>query len=380
MAESNPLQSHKRKADMQAFAEIFREKPYWEQYKPKQRIALVLSFVCNALSIAAAFTFPFLQLAELLPYVAEETAYFLSGLITLCLLVLLELGLRLELRYFFVGALKSNWQKINPFSLLWVALLFSLSVFSSMKGAELFVLHTDTQQKVLLDNFQRDTVQINRGFLQRIAEEEKALAAYKASVSWKGKINMYNPTTRQVIAGHTSEIARLKADWRDGLQHAQGRYEQQAVEQKQFTHTAARVMMGVSLSVVSLFLLSMWYIYYFAHRSVLEEQNPQEASRPVPVTVPYEPERERPQIGFQIPVVKKKDAKETAERDAETDKTDGEKTRVTEEERDYDSRRQGFEIICDHCGKTALKQRPNAHFCSDACRMEYWKLKNKKKQ
>ena len=332
---------HYEKTDREHFREMFRDKSFWEANRARYLLAQVVSYACNLLSILTAFALPYFTLLEVIPDLPGQKV--LAAMASITGLIALEMGIRVEARAFFITALKTNWKKVTPWSAIVLVFFFSLSLYSSREGAGLIAEKADQRTARLTETFRADTSGTASSFRSAIQQERADLEAYKKSVSWAGRIDISNPTTKAVIQKHTDRIAALEKQSDEQTASLFSAYQQQATELQTDTERVKNLASGMASLVVLMFLVCMWYLYYFGFRVVIDSE---QERQPV-ISVSAVPEQERITLRPVAPIGFK----------PETPKTDAV------------GRSDGFVIRCQNCGTTVTKSRP-AKFCSDKCRIE----------
>ncbi|MEH0157409.1 hypothetical protein V6R21_25070 [Limibacter armeniacum] len=256
--------------DLRHFADLLVEKPYYLQKKTEYRLSLGISYLFSTLSVLTAFVFAADFTSKLIPesWISIEVRLGGAGIICFVLLYALELFKRNLWSEVFEAALKKS--KL-PFlaGLLAIALL-SMSVYLSVKGVELFTRTSMDKEEVLTADYISQKSAIDQEFEKLIQKEQEDLAAYKASVSYRGKINIHNPTTRNVIEGHTRRIATLRNDWKLRQQELKDSHQQALTKNTVSTENTALKMMVFSFSVEILIAVLLYFIMYYRYRCLKE--------------------------------------------------------------------------------------------------------------
>ncbi|MEZ4942581.1 MAG: helix-turn-helix domain-containing protein [Saprospiraceae bacterium] len=196
--------------------QTFKEKSYLERYKNLYKAANVASFLFQALSALFAFTFSQHLVAAVLPAFGETAVLVLSCLVAGALLVGIEVFKRLCLGSFIVTLIQSRAAQ-SGISVSWAALavnalLIAVSVYTSTQGAKQFTeRQTDKSEQIRAEHaLAADS--IAAAVQKQMDAENKALADFKRSVMWKGKINVSNKNTGFTIASHNRRLERLQAE------------------------------------------------------------------------------------------------------------------------------------------------------------------------
>ncbi|GAA4839787.1 hypothetical protein [Algivirga pacifica] len=276
--------------DLQHFADRLGEKPYYLKKAKEYKIAIVLSYVFSTLSVLTAFVFAADFTSKLIPedWLSVEIRFGIAGMVCFVLLYALELFKRNLWSEVFEAKLKKSGL---PFlaGVLAVVLL-SMSVYLSVKGVELFTRKSMDKEEVITANYQDQKAVVDQEFGALIQNEQKELADYKESVSYRGKINIHNKTTRNVIDAHTDRIATLRNDWKLRLQEIKTDHEQALTQNATSTDNMAFKMMVFSFSVEMLIAGLLYFILYFEYRCLKESGNdPKDNPQPLSMYTPDTP-------------------------------------------------------------------------------------------
>lgn len=183
----------------------FRDKHYAVEKYKMYVLAMVSSWLFQAISVAVAVVFVadlMLSLSDQIPIVS---AYFLSVLI----LILLELGKRIFLEDVTSEYLK--FRRTSP-ALVPLIVVISLSLVSSVGGA--YGLAKTKTSGAILAQKQDETLATNETDTQ-IKEANKALASLKHTHSWAGKLTPAGLKESKIIQARIDKLTDLRAKEKD---------------------------------------------------------------------------------------------------------------------------------------------------------------------
>lgn len=364
------------------FASIFQDQDFEDANLNLYRVAVLVSYFCNFISIATGFAFVYLLLSGLYADLPNWFQYIIFGVITSLFLFFLEYLKRETIRRNTVSWLKAK--RINYPSLLVIVLLISLSIFLSVKGAEQFVRKVD--QSVQQETAKQETVKLEtvEDYNEQIKSQSDSLTNFKQSVSWKGKINISNKVVAATIAHFVANIDRLEKEKTATLASVKKQGETALIVLRNTTETRANYMIWISLgNELSCILLILW-VYYYAFRCHVEhrlnEQKNQNSKNfrhfdqnqganvnpPKSPVLPSTLEMNETPIGF--PIGKERKTAQNGRCETQTVTVLTGKGKHT----------QGFKITCGYCETEAIKFNKNARFCSEACRNNFHSEKYKK--
>ncbi len=224
--------------------EKYTYRPKLEADKPLRYLALFGKYLFSLISIALAFYFVQSLFWEATRQ--EELSLLLAALILAFVEFLKHITLpKIANHYFLIqeqikAALRSDrgfratdayrhlrTQQIKvPFLIFNVALIL-LSVFLSVKGIQLYneekmaikptLIHTDSLMLAYESKLEA-TQKMYDQQIQALQADEKA---FKASVSWKGKINIYNPANRKLLSDYSDRLQTLAQEKKEALSRLQ---------------------------------------------------------------------------------------------------------------------------------------------------------------
>ena len=328
---------------------IFSDKSYLERHTKKYMFAQLLSVFTQILSILFAVTFAAKIFQNLFPFIENEIViYALASVI----LVFLETAKRFTADDFFTTfhKSKSTNYSTNWFSAAGLLLLTIASIYFSVEGAKDYAVQATDQSE-----------QTNTKYDSLIAAEKTALNDFKKSVSWKGKIDVYNKTIKETIASHQKNIADFEAKRNADL----------CVNFKE-TNEESNKMFYISLANELIILICLFFIYTYLFNVWLERSNTNDPvnNDPVGTTNPYnEPvvmPFASPKTGFQF----------SSPNEPVHDKNT---TTNPYNEPVHGKNGNSFGIdICEHCGEKFQRKTHNQRFCKEECRIASWEKRTGK--
>lgn len=245
------------KSKIEKAKDTFREKSYLEQYKSLQSVVIAICGGLPLLSIVTGSFYLYSVMKSMLPH------WSICILFSLVLLFMLEAIKGMVMRSMFIEYYKGS----KPFAMAVLALaLVGGSMFTSVKGAENFYEKTERSTDYLSTFRMLQSDSVTRHYDSLITLERVALASFKKSISWKGKIDLSNKTTKAVIANHSNEIQAL----RDSKKAELGKIESEGQKVIDANKETVQEKLVYFLVIVCGFeiaiLLCNWYLVYFQYR------------------------------------------------------------------------------------------------------------------
>ncbi|MBX2843324.1 MAG: hypothetical protein KTR26_16250 [Flammeovirgaceae bacterium] len=149
-------------------------------------------------------------------------------------------------------------------------LLLCGSICVSIEGAKkYYALQNDSEEEIVKDFTNKRDSLINY-YESRIGAEKKGLEDFKASVSYKGKINLYNEITAKTVSSYTDKLAYLEKALSESIENIDGDYKskiQGDKEKSSFDQFAFAVLSGVNELII---VLIVFFLVYFDYRTAIE--------------------------------------------------------------------------------------------------------------
>lgn len=245
------LQSEVKKAK-----ETFEVKPFVKEF---YNIKSIISFARPLLSIFSIIT----GLGCLYYQFVTTFGFFFACLLSIALLLFVELvknevGLLAFKRLYITGL-----NSLNLVLFLALGAFFSLSVFLSVQGAKDIYKSLDTQTQKFTNHSQSKKDSIVKYYDTQIKNEKKELENFKNSVSYNGKINVYDKTTSNTIEKHTQTISSLQAQKNKELETLSKDTKNELVTINQNVNFNIYFWLILSLTIEFLIILSLWFLIWF---------------------------------------------------------------------------------------------------------------------
>jgi hypothetical protein len=259
LREDQSFRSHVERAEKR-----FQYKPFAVRFSLLRSAAIAGKFTLPVVSIATGAAFLAFALSAVVP------VFWIACLLSVVLLCVWEVGKSVLIRNSFEGYYSG--MKLS-FGLFAGCLIFaSGSAFMSVEGAKELHKGLDTSVSHLEDahGFKLDSLLTHYETEKKALEDD--LEGYKRSVSWRGKIDIHNATTKQVIASFDSRINRLEEERSSALNRLRKDQEGQLQETKEragFSLLAVAIIAGV---VDLLIFASGWFVVFFDYQVLRERE------------------------------------------------------------------------------------------------------------
>lgn len=249
-------------------AEMYRPKTYLERFKPHYGFANVAGYVFQAFAVACAFTFAQRLFANLLPD-AGRVSVVASCLIAGGVLVALEVAKRLFFGDFIKSAVTGSGVRALP--LLGNVALIAVAVYTATEGAKDWMRsQADRSGEIKTAHLAvRDSIE--KTYSAQLAVERKALADFKKSVSWRGRVDMTNRSTAASIASLNRRIEALQKERADALADARtsATGDLAANAEKVGRDTSAIFWASLLIELAGLFCIG--FVYFYLSRVFIEQ-------------------------------------------------------------------------------------------------------------
>jgi hypothetical protein len=256
--------------------QTFKEKTYLERYKNLYTAANVASFVLQGLSALFAFTFGQHLVANVLPQFSEAFVLITSCFLAALLLVGIEVFKRLCLGSFIISFIQSRASQ-SGISISWGALvinviLIGIAVYTSTQGAKEFTQRQSDKSGQIKQGHSLAADSVTTSIQKQIDAEKTALAEFKRSVSWKGKINMADKNTAFTIASYNRRLEKLQNEKSKALATLDAGLQTDLNDNAVKTTKDSGSMFWVSLLVELSGLLCIWFVFFFLSRVFIENK------------------------------------------------------------------------------------------------------------
>lgn len=242
--------------------EKFAIKPKLEADKSLRGLAIIGKFMFSVISITLAFYFVStlffeaiaqLEISLVLSFILLSFIEFLKHItlpkiVNNFLVTNQEIRIRVQTDLLFKHseehkALKS--QKIKAPFLIFNIILVCLSVYLSVKGIALYneeklavkpsLIQVDSLNRI----YDTKIKELQKMYTKQIQSVQSELSEFRNSISWKGKINMYNEANRKIMADYSTRLNQLQTTLSENL--GQLRSEKAQVIQKAENTNQARL-------------------------------------------------------------------------------------------------------------------------------------------
>jgi len=249
--------SEKVQNDVEKARERFEEKSYYHEWKGIKTMAQTFAAIMPTVSLITGILYVADLLGMLVPYSIALVLGFvlISGW---------EIGKSKLLSLCFTLVYKRSKAFLG---LSLVCILFSIvSAYTSIEGANTAFSKVNNEVQMIEYDQAKQTAALSANYDSLIAIEDSSKRAYVLSVSWKGKININNKTTKGVIASHTEEIKRLREEKNDKLSKQETMFDKLKGDAKDSSgYKLAYVLVFVAI-IELLIIACNWFPVYFEYR------------------------------------------------------------------------------------------------------------------
>lgn len=265
MSISNLIKQKKKKENLQKISEKFKDQTFSASFEPLYFFIKNSRFLFNGFSIVTGSAFLFYFLENFM-YWKEAAAVGAVSLLVSMEIFKTKTGL-LSFTYFFKGK-----KAFSVVLLVFTALFFLCSFYLSTEGAAVFF--TENIEKVNKHDlskdfsFRRDSI---RNYYNNSIEELKTgLKEFSESVSYRGKINIHNPTNKKVISSYYSSIEKKEQEKQEALLDL-GKEEEAAAAALGTELTVDRRFFLIA-SIINEFLIVFfsWFLVYYEYNQFQE--------------------------------------------------------------------------------------------------------------
>ena len=247
--------------EVASYKEKFADKPYVVAARPVYRIATSARFFTGLLSIGTGSVF----LTNVVT--SAGLPFLVAGLIAVVLMVLVEMTKNALTESAAIHWLKNR--KVSPFAFT-AGLMFCLSVAASLFGIMDFHRLTDATIKQATISAEASADSIAARYDAMIAKEEAALADYRKSVSWAGKIDVSNKATQTVLATHAAQIARLQNEKAAALAAYQVLQAETIADAKNISERNGLAWLILCITNEAVIAACLLFIFHYQYRAITE--------------------------------------------------------------------------------------------------------------
>lgn len=245
------LQNEVRKAK-----ETFEIKPFVKEFQNIKLIILIARPLLSIFSIITGLGYLYFQ-------IVTSIGVFFACLLSIGFLLFVELLKNdlalLAFKRLYTGRLNS----LLLFLFLGLGIALSLSIFLSVQGAKDIYKSLDTQTQKFTNHSQSKKDSIVKYYDTQIKNEKNELANFKNSVSYNGKINVYDKTTSTTIDKHTQTISNLQSQKSKELESFSKDTKNELATINDNVNFNIYFWLVLSLTIECLIILSLWFLIWF---------------------------------------------------------------------------------------------------------------------
>ncbi|NJO00471.1 MAG: hypothetical protein HC880_01210 [Bacteroidia bacterium] len=244
----------KTKVQLDQIEDCFTKKPYFVEYKAVNELAKYSRYFFNIISILAGYYLVFSVVHKATGI--EIVSYVLAGIF----LVLIEVT-----KNFLLPKILLHWyafEEIKPLSILFNLALVLLSGYISVKGIEHY-----SREVRAIDPTLVNVDSLAARYDRQIADVRQEKARFTESISYQGKINIYNPTSSKTLLNYDAQIQEIQTEKERMLTHTLRQNDQAQVQASHYTSTQTFYLMGLTGLNELLLVLCLWYGVYYMYRT-----------------------------------------------------------------------------------------------------------------
>ena len=248
-------------------AQKYREKSYEERFRPVYYIALVVSYLCNGISIVTASSFVFAYVYSILNALPYPIA--ISFVFTGFVLVTIEVLQRILAPRFFQSWLQYSKKSLSIALLVLSALSVTLSYMGSPDFISL-ISNEPVYQEPTLSNI----AETKNDYKEQITQAKEEAEEYKNRKLWHSRLSDKHAAVYKGMLANVSTLREKmnnKVDEsektnRDLLQQAKQDFEQEKQGYNNRIESKGAGLGIVAVLAQLFFYLSIWYIEYYDFR------------------------------------------------------------------------------------------------------------------
>jgi hypothetical protein len=255
-------------------AKIYTPKTFLETYLTAYKVAPSVALIGGVVSIVAAFYFALGVTSSFC------NNYVLSAILAASLLVGLEVLKSKVLSFSFKELFASRF----PLGAIVGALaLLGVSVFTSLEGAKMYVNHTGQTKIDSLQTANNTALSLTVSNLETDKKQaQKDLKSFKASITYKGKINTTNAKILSILDAKEQQINTLDRSIKEANE-ATAQTIKEGSSQIETTTTKTAMSTVIFCALIELLIVvSVGFRFYFlanVYRETQQEEQQQETSK-----------------------------------------------------------------------------------------------------
>jgi hypothetical protein len=257
------LEAEATRAQVQKAKDRFQFKPYFQKYAGLKTTANILQVLLPIFSIGTGTLFLSSILSELMPI------YTIALMLAISLIALLEYSKAYLVNVSFTDFYTS---KLNILAVCFVLLLASASAFTSLQGIKELHKKLDTSLSTLADNQTAQEDSVRNYFDNQIQTTRQELASFKSSITWNGKINMYNQANASTIQAYSKQLEAMQKDKSTALAEGKALH----MLQSEATNKESGFNLIVVISIIGLIevciLLANWFVIYYDYQTAKQAE------------------------------------------------------------------------------------------------------------
>jgi hypothetical protein len=241
----------------------FRFKPFFEKYTGVNVSAKILIWLLPLVSITTGLVFLGAMLQNIVPNL------YLSYIFAGTLIALLEYAksylLGISFTDFYAG--------LKSYGALAVALLLTcISAYTSLQGVKEIHKQMDKSLIHLEDNQVSQADSLRTYFDKQLSSTKNDLAGFKASITWKGKIDMYNKANANTIQDYSQQITQLQQDKAKTLTELTRLHQKQTSATEQATGFNLVVVICIIAIIEILILIANWFVVFYDYMTAKQAE------------------------------------------------------------------------------------------------------------
>ena len=184
--------------------ERFKPKIFAEKYLSIYRGTPIIRIFFSLFSVVTGVCF-FLS-------ISDSINFYFSLFLGISLYSIVELLKGKMIQISLTEFLQKEINIISVFSAFFGVILFGLSIFCSVKGAESLYTHVDTTEQDLKAEYTINKAELEDKYTFELKELKTSKNDYIELVSYRGKINIHNTTNKQTLANYEIRISEKEAE------------------------------------------------------------------------------------------------------------------------------------------------------------------------
>lgn len=254
----------------------FEYKPYAVQYSGIKLLSRILACSLPLISVITGLFFLAEIFFQMIPY--RIVGFIIGGLILLVV--------EFVKAFFLEKGFTQSYMK-NKAGYFLLALGFGctmLSAFFSLEGVE--KLHSKIDRTIIVteERHQSELDSINNHYAHKLDSVSKKLTSFKNSVSYRGKINVYNKVVSSTIANKEAEMKSLRAKQEKVLNRLSFVQKEELTKSRENSSYNLILILFLIGSIELSILVSNWFLIHYdwqvseensaLNESMIEQENP----------------------------------------------------------------------------------------------------------